>query len=52
VLWLGNKKWADGDDEIAVGDQVILHGQVTKYGSTYETSSGKAYVYSVNGKTE
>ena len=52
VLWLGNKKWADGDDEIAVGDQVILHGQVTKYGSTYETSSGNAYVYSVNGKTE
>jgi hypothetical protein len=52
VLWLGNKKWVDGDDEIAVGDKVILHGQVTKYGTTYETSSGKAYVYSVNGKTE
>ena len=52
VLWLGNKKWVDGDDPIAVGDEVILHGQLTKYGSTYETSSGKAYVYSVNGKTE
>ena len=52
VLWLGNKKWVDGDDPIAVGDKVILHGQLTKYGSTYETSSGKAYVYSVNGKTE
>lgn len=52
VLWLGNKKWADGDDPIAVGDNVILHGQLTKYGSTYETASGKAYVYSVNGKTE
>ena len=52
VLWLGNKKWADGDDPIAVGDKVILHGKLTKYGSTYETSSGKAYVYSVNGKTE
>jgi hypothetical protein len=52
VLWLGNKKWVDGNDQIAVGDKVILHGQVTKYGSTYETSSGKAYVYSVNGKTE
>mgnify|MGYP002623332115 CR=1 FL=1 len=52
VLWLGNKKWVDGDDPIAVGDKVILHGQLTKYGTTYETSSGKAYVYSVNGKTE
>lgn len=47
VLWLGNKKWQDGDAQIAVGNKVILHGQVTKYGSTYETSSGKAYVYSV-----
>lgn len=52
ALWLGNRKWVDGDDPIAVGDKVILHGQLTKYGSTYETSSGKAYVYSVNGKTE
>ena len=52
VLWLGNKKWVEGNDPIAVGDEVILHGLLTKYGSTYETSSGKAYVYSVNGKTE
>ena len=52
VLWLGNRKWVDGDDPIAVGDEVILHGLLTKYGSTYETASGKAYVYSVNGKTE
>lgn len=52
ALWLGNRKWQDGDDPIAVGDEVILHGQLTKYGTTYETSSGKAYVYSVNGKTE
>ena len=52
VLWLGNRKWQEGDALIAVGDEVILHGQLTKYGSTYETSSGKAYVYSVNGTTE
>ena len=52
ALWLGNRKWQDGDDPIAVGDEVILYGQLTKYGTTYETSSGKAYVYSVNGKTE
>ena len=35
-----------------VGDEVILCGLLTKYGSTYETSSGKAYIYSHNGKTE
>ena len=52
VLWLGNRKRVEGDDPIAVGDEVILHGLLTKYGSTYETASGKAYVYSVNGKTE
>lgn len=52
ALWLGNRKWAEGDAEIAVGDNVILYGKLTKYGTTYETASGKAYVYSLNGKTE
>ncbi len=31
---------------------VIVRGLLTKYGSIYETSSKKAYVYSLNGKTE
>ena len=52
ALWLGNRKWQEGDDLINVGDEVLLHGQLTKYGTTYETSSDKAYVFSVNGKTE
>ena len=52
VLWLGNRKWTTDDPEVAVGDSVILCGLLTKYGTTYETSSGKAYVYSHNGKTE
>lgn len=52
VLYLGNKKWVEGDTQIAVGDDVILHGQLTKYNTTYETVSGKAYIYSLNGKTE
>ena len=52
VLWLGNRKWVEGDDQIAVGNEVILAGQLTKYGTTYETASGKAYIYSINGKTE
>ena len=48
VLWLGNKKWAEGDEQLQVGDKVILHGQLTKYGSTYETNQNKAYVYEVS----
>ena len=52
VLYLGNRKWVEGDTQIAVGDKVILHGNMTKYGSTYETASGKAYIYSLNGVTE
>ena len=58
VYWLGNKEWADGMGQVAVGDEVVLCGKVTKYTdknkgtTTYETSSKKAYVYSINGKTE
>lgn len=52
VLWLGNRKWAAGDPEIAVGDEVVLCGAITLYNGTAETASGKAYVYSHNGKTE
>ena len=52
VLYLGNRNWEEGDQQIAVGDEVILHGELTKYGSTYETNSKKAYIYSLNGKTE
>ena len=52
VYWLGNKSWVDGNGQVEIGDNVVLHGQLTKYKTTYETSSKKAYVYSVNGKTE
>ena len=51
VFWLGNQKWVEGDAQIAVGDKVVLFGELTKYNTTYETNQNKAYVYSVNGKT-
>ena len=51
VLYLGNRAWEDGDAQIAVGDEVVLCGKVTCYSGTYETSSKKAYIYSINGKT-
>ena len=46
------EEWTEGMGQIAEGDEVVLCGKVTKYKTTYETSSKKAYVYSINGKTE
>ncbi len=53
VLYLGNKKFEAGKTDIKVGDEVIICGQLMNYrGNTPETVAGKAYVYSLNGKTE
>ncbi len=52
VLYLGNRKWADGDAQIAVGDQVTIYGPLTVYNGTAETPSGKAYIVNLNGRTE
>ena len=52
VLTLGNQKWVEGNTQIAVNDDVIICGKVYNYnGNTPETVSGKAYIYSLNGKT-
>lgn len=51
VFWLGNEKWAEGNHTLAEGDEVVVRGQLTKYGTTAETTGkGSAYVFSVNGK--
>ena len=52
VKGLGNKNIAS-DDEIKVGDNVIVCAKVVNYkGGTPETVQGEGYVYSLNGKTE
>ena len=52
-LFLGNKKWVDGDATVNEGDEVIICGKVVNYkGTTPETVQNAAYVYSINGKTE
>ena len=48
VYWLDNQPWADGDDQIAVGNEVVVAGKFTSYYGVAETSSKKAYVYSVD----
>lgn len=53
VLYLGNKKFAEGQTDIQLGDEVIIYGELMNYkGNTPETVSGSAYLYSLNGKTE
>ena len=50
VLYLGNKKFASGDTQIKLGDDVILYGKVVNYnGKTPETVQGSAFLFSLNG---
>ena len=51
ALYLGNVKYTSGD-LLKEGDDVVVCGRVTNYmGNTPETVQGKAYLYSLNGKT-
>ena len=52
ALYLGNKKFTDGDTQIKVGDEVIVYAKLTNYmGNTPETVQGACYLYSLNGQT-
>ena len=54
IYYLGNRKFKKGTDkDIAVGDEVIICGHLTKYKETAETmGQGDGYLYSLNGVTE
>ncbi len=53
TLYLGNRKWVDGDAQIKVGDEVVVCAKLTNYrGNTPETVQGDTYLYSLNGKTD
>lgn len=53
ALYLGNKKYTEGQTALKVGDEVIVCGKVVNYkGNTPETAQGQAYLYSLNGVTE
>ena len=51
ALYLGNKKYASGD-LLQEGDEVIVCGKVVNYNGTLETQQNKAFLYSLNGKSE
>ena len=51
--YLGNRSWKTGDTQIAEGDEVIVCGRVVNFkGNTPETAANKAFLYSLNGKSE
>ena len=51
--YFDNKKWEEGQTQIAVGDEVIVKGKVIYYqGNTPEFSNKKNYLISLNGKTK
>ncbi len=53
ALYLDNTKYADDTKtNIKVGDEVVVCGKLMNYGgTTFETASGEAYLYSLNGTT-
>ena len=53
VYTLENKPWVEGNTQIKVGDEVIICGKVVNFkGTTPETASKLAYIYSLNGVTK
>lgn len=52
VYYLENKKWQEGNTQIAVGDVAVVYGEVMNYmGNTPETVQKGSYLYSLNGET-
>jgi len=52
VYYFGGVKWAEGNKQVAVGDEVVVKGQYTIYNGTYESADKKAHLFSLNGETE
>lgn len=50
VMYLGNKKFANGDTQIAVGDDVIICAKITNYNGTIETAQKEGFLYELNGE--
>ena len=50
--YFDNKKWQEGDNQIAVGDEVVVCGKIVNYnGNTPEFVSKQNYLVSLNGNT-
>ena len=51
VYYIDNKKWTSSDEQIEVGDSVIVYAKITNYSGTIETAQSYGYVYYHNGTT-
>ena len=52
-LYLGNVKYSNtADQNISVGDKVIVYGILTNYNGTPETSQNNAYLYKISAGTD
>lgn len=52
TYYFDNKEWVEGNQQIKVGDEVIVYGKVVNYsGNTPEFASKESNLYSLNGKT-
>lgn len=52
TFYFNNEPWVAGNQQIKLGDEVIVYGQVVNYsGNTPEFASQKSNLYSLNGKT-
>lgn len=52
-LYLGNVKYSNtADQNISVGDKVIVYGILTNYNGTPETSQNNAYLYKLSAGTD
>jgi len=49
VNYLANKKFASGDPELKVGDDVVINAKITNYNGTIETNKGEGFVLEHNG---
>ena len=51
VYYLGQRAWREGDDDIKVGDDVVIYCQFKHYKETAENGGSYDYLYSLNGET-
>lgn len=52
VKYYGGEAWVEGNTQVAVGDEVVIYGELQNYqGNTPETVTG-AYVVSISGSGE
>ncbi len=51
ILYLGNKKWEEGDATVAVGDELVAVGKIVNYNEKTPEITQGGYLYSLNGQT-